>query len=438
MRAAAARAVHAVWTDGRSLTEALTTAAVPLAAAEHRDLALLRELATGSIRLLPRLQALTERLLARPLPPAERDLHALLLVGLYQLIATRIPPHAAVAATVAAVGVLPGRRRPWAPGLVNALLRRFQRERDDLLAQVEQEPSARWLLPAWLLARLQAAWPAHWQDLVAASNGRAPMALRVNRCRTDLHAYAARLAAAGHPAQPVPGLPAALQLATPVARDVLPGHAEGLVSVQDSNAQWAAQLLDPQPGERVLDACAAPGNKTAHLIEWANGAALVTAVDNDAGRLDSLREGLQRLGHQAQILCADATAAAIDWPGAPYRRILLDAPCSALGVLRRHPDIKLLRRPADLPALVATQAAMLTALWPLLAAGGRLLYATCTLLPEENEQQIRAFLAAHHDARVAHCAPLPQALARDPGWQLLPRPDGGDGFYYAVLEKPVG
>ncbi|TVQ84068.1 MAG: 16S rRNA (cytosine(967)-C(5))-methyltransferase RsmB [Chromatiaceae bacterium] len=438
MRAAAARTLLAVWAQGRSLTEALATEARTLAAADRRDDALLRELASGSIRLLPRLQALAAILLARPLPPGDRIVQALLLVGLYQLIATRIPPHAAVAATVAAAHDLDGRRRPWGPGLVNATLRRFQRERDALLTEVLRDPAARWLLPSWLHARLQAAWPAHWQDLIDASNGRAPMVLRINRRRVDLAAYTATLATAGLTARPLPGLPQALQLDDPVAVADLPGYAQGLVSVQDSSAQWAAHLLDPQPGERVLDACAAPGGKTAHLIEYINGAALVTAVDRDAARLDSLRTGLDRLGHQARVLLGDATAPAADWPGAPYQRILLDAPCSATGVIRRHPDIKLLRRPADIPSLVATQAAMLAALWPLLAPGGRLLYATCALLPEENEQQVRAFLAAHPEASACPLGPLPGGLPRDPGWQLLPRPDGGDGFYYALLEKQAG
>jgi 16S rRNA (cytosine967-C5)-methyltransferase len=429
VRATAATAVSAVCHHGRSLTDALAQAPLP---ADPRDGALLQELAFGTIRLLPRLRALTAILLKRPPKPADRVIEALLFVGLYQLMATRIPAHAAVSATVAAARRL---QRPWASGLINASLRRFQRDGEALLARADQDPAARWLFPDWLLARLQQAWPEDWQAIVEASNGRGPMFLRVNPLRTDLAGYAARLAAAGIAARPVPGQPDALRLERPLATRALPGFDEGLVSVQDLNAQWAAPLLDPQPGERVLDACAAPGGKSAHLAEYARGALALTAVDADAERVETLRANLDRLGVVATVARGDAATPAADWPGRPYQRILLDVPCSATGVIRRHPDIKLLRRADDIPALVAVQAAMLDALWPLLAAGGRLLYATCSLLPEENEQQVLAFLGRCPDAREV---PLTPAVGRPraAGRQLLPGDGGGDGFYYALLERP--
>lgn len=432
MRAAAARVVHAVRSEGRSLTVALAAAAGKLSA---RDQALLQELCYGTLRLLPRLEALVAILLSRPLRRADRILNALMVVGLYQLVSTRIPPHAAVAATVEATRAL---GKPRAAGLVNAALRRFQRERDELLARVGTDPSDPALFPEWLVARLRAAWPAHWRRIIAVSNQRPPMVLRVNRTRIERAAYAVELAAAGIAARPLPGLPAALLLDKPVPAQRLPGFAGGLVSVQDASAQLAAVLLDPRPGERVLDACAAPGNKTAHLLEHAGGDLQLTAVDVDAERLGPLRENLARLGLTASVLAADARKVGDSWPGAPYDRILLDAPCSATGVIRRHPDIKFLRREADIAALTATQDAILAALWGRLRPGGRLLYATCSVLPEENSERIAALLAAHPDARELTLTPpagIADAVPSTRGLQLLPTAAGGDGFYYALLER---
>ncbi len=418
--------------EGRSLTWALAAAADAVAA---RDQPLLQELCYGTLRLLPRLEDLVAILLSRPLRRADRILNALMAVGLYQLVATRIPPHAAVAATVEAARVL---GRPRAAGLVNAALRRFLREREQLLARVGTGLDDPALFPDWLVRRLQAAWPQQWRRIIAVSNQQPPMALRVNRTRVERSAYAAELAAAGIAARPVPGLDSALLLDEPMPAQRLPGFAAGLVSVQDAGAQCAAALLDPRPGERVLDACAAPGNKTAHLLEHAGGALGLTAVDVDAERLQPLREHLARLGLSAEVLAADAREAAVDWPGAPYDAILLDAPCSATGVIRRHPDIKYLRRDEDIAALSATQDALLAALWPLLRPGGRLLYVTCSVLPDENQARVAAFLAAHSDARERPLrlpAGVGEALLADPGIQLLPTAAGGDGFYFALLER---
>lgn len=428
VRAAAARAVHAVRVEGRSLTAELSAAS---ARVEPRDQALLQELCYGTLRVLPRLEALIAILLTRPLRRADRILNALMAVGLYQLSSTRIAPHAAVAATVEAARSL---GHPRAAGLVNAALRRFQRESDALLARVGTDMADPTLFPAWLLGRLEAAWPARWREIIAASNQHPPMTLRVNLSRVARDDYAGQLAAAGLSARPLPGLPAALMLERPAPAQTLPGFADGLVSVQDASAQFAASLLAPQPGERVLDACAAPGNKTAHLLEAAGGDLRLLAADLDPERLEPLRRNLDRLGFDAEVLAADARRADLDWPGAPYDRILLDAPCSATGVIRRHPDIKYLRRDSDLAALAEIQAAILDALWPCLRPGGRLLYATCSVLPEENQDRVRAFLAGHVDARPLPIE-LPDGIPCDPGVQLLPAVDGGDGFYFALLER---
>jgi len=428
VRAAAARVVHAVRGEGQSLTAAIEAASAQF---DERDAALLQAMSFGTLRLLPRFDALTAQLLSRPLRRGDGILQDLMAVGLYQLSAMRIPEHAAVAATVGAARTL---GRPRAAGLINAMLRRFQRERPTLLARVENHPGARWLFPDWLLRRLRDAWPEHWQAIVNACNEQPPMTLRVNLLRTSMRNYAKLLAGAGLAARPLPHLAGALMLDTPVPTSSLPGFAEGLVSVQDSSAQLAATLLAPRDGDRILDACAAPGGKTAHLLEQAGAGASVTAIDADAKRLQALRRNLERLQLSARVQVGDALLANLDWPGVPYQRILLDAPCSATGVIRRHPDIKWLRRETDIAALRETQRAMLEALWPLLAPDGRMLYATCSVLPQENEDQIRAFLQHRTDA-IERPIDATWGLARAPGRQILPESGAGDGFYYAVLEK---
>jgi 16S rRNA (cytosine967-C5)-methyltransferase len=429
-RAAAAGVLDAVRHRGRSLSDALTAPQV-LALADGRDRALVQELSYGALRLLPRLEALAASLMHKPVKAADHDLDALVLIGLYQLVATRIPAHAAVAATVAAAKT-PG--RPWAAGLVNALLRRYEREGAALDARIAETPLVRWLFPEWLLHRLQAAWPDHWAAICDASNAHPPMTLRVNRLRTDRHAYAELLAAAGIASRPLPHADMALRLDTPVATSRLPGFDAGLVSVQDAGAQLAAALLAARPGERVLDACAAPGGKTAHLLELAGNDLDLTAVDLDTQRLGRVTQGLTRLGLHARTRAGDAANPQGDWAGGQYQRILVDVPCSATGVIRRHPDIKWLRRDTDIAQLAALQGRILDAVWPLLAPGGTLLYATCSLLPEENEDQITAFLSRTADAALSPIA-AHWGLARGPGRQILPQPGGMDGFFYARVEK---
>lgn len=426
-RAAAARVLAEVVAGGRSLSDVLPPALVVLAA---RDRALAQELCYGTLRLLPRLRVLLDRLLDRPLKERDADVDALLLIGLYQLGHLAVPPHAAVSATVAAARLL---GKPWAAGLVNAVLRRYGRERPALDAAVAADPQARHAHPAWLLERLRAVWPADWEAVAAAGNAHPPLTLRVNRLRITTEEYRARLAAEGRAAVPHPHAPDALTLAQPCPVEALPGFTAGLFSVQDAAAQLAAPLLRPQPGQRVLDACAAPGGKTAHLLETCPTCEVV-ALDQDARRLTRVAENLTRLGLAADAVVGDAGNPAAWWDGRPFERILLDAPCSATGVIRRHPDIKVLRRPDDIARLAAEQERLLAALWPLLAPGGILVYATCSVLPEENRERITAFLQGQHDS---HEIPIAVAWGRsaDPGRQILPGEDAMDGFYYACLTK---
>jgi 16S rRNA (cytosine967-C5)-methyltransferase len=443
-RAAAAIALHRVRDQGQSLTRLLQR---PQASRGALDQALVQEMSYGALRHLPRLEAIAARLLDRPLKADDRDLESLILIGLYQLTAMNVPLHAAVSATVDASRII-GKQSKSA--LVNALLRRFLREREELLAEVDEEPGARWLLPDWLLTLIRKDWPLDWESIVAASNDRAPMSLRVNRTRIDPQRYGSELATAGIAAHPIVGCEAGLTLEQPRPTRELFGFDDGLVSVQDSGAQLAARLLDAMPGQRVLDACSAPGGKTAAILERAGNDLDLVAIDSDEARLDTVQATLMRLGLSGLVIPGDALTPQGDWTQRPFDRILLDVPCSATGVIRRHPDIKWLRRASDIPALCATQSRMLDAIWPLLAPGGRLLYATCSLLAAENHLQIAAFLQRQPQAREISLSSATSGsdadqLLRAPGQrpsselphglQLLPTPGGSDGFFYALIEK---
>ncbi|MGB5145965.1 MAG: 16S rRNA (cytosine(967)-C(5))-methyltransferase RsmB [Porticoccaceae bacterium] len=428
LRAAAACVIAAVVQRGQSLSTALPAQANTVAA---RDRPLLHELCYGTLRWHPRLAAIIAQLMVKPLKARDADLHALIACALYQLEHTRVPPHAALHAAVAACA---GLGKPWAKGLVNALLRRFQRERAQLDSALAADTSYGTAHPPWLAEAFRRDWPEQAEALMAANNDRAPMTLRVNRTRGTRAAYLERLAAAGIPATPTAHSPDGIRLAVPRAVTELPGFDAGLISVQDEAAQLCAALLAPQPGQRVLDACCAPGGKTGHLLELEPGTGELVAIDNDAERLQKVAANLSRLGLNAHLLAADAGATAAWWDGVPFDRILLDAPCSATGVLRRHPDIKLLRRPGDIATLAATQAHLLAGLWETLAPGGLLLYATCSVLRAENDAVVMAFAAARSDVRVRPLADHP-GLATAAGRQWLPAVGGNDGFYYALLER---
>ncbi len=412
----------------QSLNSAIPAEIEALEAAQERALA--RELAFGVMRDYYRLDFFLQRLLAKPLKAKDADVRCALLLGLYQLNSLRLPAYAAVSATVDLAQVL---RKPWARGLINGVLRQFQRQGPELVQAAEAEPQAATAHPQWLLRRLREAWPEHWQAIIAANNQRPPMVLRVNRRRQPRAAYLARLAEAGLEGQALAASEDGVVLTQACDVSRLPGFAQGAVSVQDGAAQQAAILLAAEPGQRVLDACAAPGGKSAHILERCPEVALV-AVERDPARLQQVSDTLARLGLRAELHAADVAATADWWDGRPFERILLDVPCSATGVIRRNPDIKYLRRDGDITTLAREQGRILEAVWPLLAPGGRLLYATCSILPEENQDQVRAFLAAHPEARER---PLAVDWGRPcaAGRQILPGEQGMDGFYYAMLEK---
>lgn len=395
------------------------------------DAALVQELAYGTLRWFHQLAGIAAVLLTKPLKPKDQDVYALLLAGLYQLRTLRVATHAAVDETVAATEAL---GKPWAKGLINACLREYLRRNADMATLVDSDPALKLSHPAWLLEKFRNAWPEDGEHIAQANNERPPLTLRVNLCRQTRDAYLEKLRAANIAVQPTSILDTDVTLTTPVPVAVLPGFAAGAVSVQDAGAQWAAMLLDAQPGERVLDACAAPGGKTGHILERTPGLTELVALDREPARVALIEQNLRRLGLTARLLAADATEPGAWWDRRPFDRILLDVPCSATGVIRRHPDIKLRRQPGDLPKLTATQAQLLAALWPLLRPGGKLLYVTCSILPEENEQQIMAFLARENAAAEA---PLPTTVgrARAVGRQILPGDYGMDGFYYAGLLK---
>jgi 16S rRNA (cytosine967-C5)-methyltransferase len=415
--------------DGRSLDRVLADAPTTLG---ERDRALAAELSFGVCRWYRRLDTLVSELLQKPFRRKDRDLHVLLLIGAYQLLHSRIPTHAALSSTVEATRRL---GKGWASGLVNGVLRRLQREREALEARVDASEAVRYAQPDWLYEAIRAAWPAECAEVCDALQQRPPMTLRVDLRQIARAVYADRLAAAGLGARPHAQVSTALVLEAPVPVERLPGFAQGLVSVQDAGAQLAGAYLALEAGHGVLDACAAPGGKTLDVLQRADGLR-VTALDIDAARLGRISENLRRAGLTAELCVADAAEpGGTPWGGRRYDRILVDAPCSATGVMRRHPDIRLLRRPGDIPELVRRQAAILDALWPLLTEGGRLLYVTCSLLPEENAQQIEAFVARHPAAEPVE---LPASPGRrvGKGVQLLPGVDDTDGFYYAALRKP--
>ena len=433
MRAAAAEVLHAVTAKGQSLDAAITGVESRVPA---DDRALLRMLCYGSLRHHWQLQHWIGLLLGRPLKKKDRIVNALLAVGLYQINDTRIPDHAAVSQTVEAARLL---RRPKLAGLVNACLRRFQREHiADSACELEE---VRWNHPQWFIEALKRDWPDDWEAILAADDARAPMWLRANSSMNSADEYQEKLEAVGIRADTLEGVPDALRLAEPCPVESLPGFADGAASVQDAAAQIAARWLLGHKRGAILDACAAPGGKSGHLLEIGGDDIALTAVERDSSRIDSIQQNLERLGCNATIIAADASKPHEWWNGEPFDGILLDAPCSASGVIRRHPDIKLLRRASDIEALSRLQSELLEALWPLLAPGGRLLYATCSTLASENDVVAGRFLE-HHDDAVEDDV-LPNNNVRDLmrrkacGYQILPGTAGLDGFYYACLEKKV-
>ncbi|ASR42513.1 16S rRNA (cytosine(967)-C(5))-methyltransferase [Xanthomonas citri pv. mangiferaeindicae] len=423
VRVQAAQVLDAVAHRGTSLKAALATALPTLT--DPRDRALLEAICFGALRGAARYDRALAAWIPRPLPRRDASLRALLHVGFAQLDPLGLPAHAALSATVEAARAM---GRSHQAGLVNALLRRAQRD-----GLPPPAPGDGW--PAWLLAQVREDWPDAWEAILAASASQAPTWLRVNRRRSTPAACIAALAEAGVEAVAAPGLPDALRVDAPFAVAALPGFTEGLFSVQDGSAQQVAAALAPAPGARVLDACAAPGGKSAHLLER-DPALRLTALDVAASRVARIAATFARLGvgEQASLRTVDALEVGRWWDGTPFDAVLLDAPCSATGVVRRQPDVLLHRRASDLQALVALQARLLDALAPTVAPGGVLLYATCSILRRENAAQVEAFLARHPDFAVQ---PLDAGFGRDTGagHQRLPGENGMDGFFYARLRR---
>lgn len=419
--AAAAQALDAVIREGGCTAEA----ALAQVDVEVADRAAVRAIHSGTLRWYLRLAPLVEALLqpGQRMPPAVR---AVLTCAIHQIEYSRAPAASVVNIAVDAVRVL---GRESAAGFVNALLRRYLREREKLVARIDRSEPARLAHPRWLIKALRNAWPEQADAIIAANNESPPMSLRVNLARTTRDKLLQDLSAAGIEAA-AGAVETAVVLAQPRDVQSLPGFAEGLFSVQDAGAQHAALLLDARDGERVLDACAAPGGKSGHILERAPGIEL-TALDIDAGRLQRVQENLDRLGFRANLIAADLLSVGW-WDGALFDRILLDAPCSGTGVIRRHPDIKLLRRPDDIDGFAATQMALLERCAALLKPGGRLVYATCSVLPAENGELVDRFLRRYREfSRVQPDLSIPTA-PRNAGAAAMT-----DGFHYACLTKGV-
>ncbi|MDD5277513.1 MAG: 16S rRNA (cytosine(967)-C(5))-methyltransferase RsmB [Methylovulum sp.] len=426
-RGVAVQVLTQVLQKGHSLTVALDQA---LASVESgQDRAFIQALCYGVCRHYHYLDFILNQLLAKPLK--EMDVKVLALIGLYQLRFMRVKTHAAVSETVHAT-----RKKPWAKGLINALLRTYLRDQETLEQAAKQIPPVVNSHPDWLIQHIQRDWPEQAKQILTENNQQPPMVLRVNLAKISREQYLLQLNSLDITAVAVDFCPSALMLDKPVPVEQLPDFFEGLVSVQDTAAQLAAGLLglDTGLGLRVLDVCAAPGGKTAHILETQPHLSALVAVDIDTARMQRVRDNLQRLQLSATLLVGDAAKPLDWWDGQLFDRILLDAPCSATGVIRRHPDIKLLRRAEDIAQLQILQKSILEAVWPLLAPGGLLLYATCSVLKQENEQQVLAFLAAHSDAFI-------ELFSGDwgrvgtYGRQILPGDQGMDGFYYARLGK---
>ena len=433
VRASAAIIVATVLEEGRSLDDVLAGDSD-----EGSVRGLKRSLCYGTLRWHVRLAAVLNTLATRSPDQLPPRLRALLEIGLFQLVAGETAAHAAVSETVSAAKVLGFEK---AAGFVNAILRRFQREQTDILHAIDRDLALRTAHPRWFVDALRADRGEAALAALDANNEHPPLWVRVNGMRGDVAWAKGELEAAGFTVVPHPLARDALQVAPPADVRSLPGFMDGRLSVQDAAAQLAVDLLDPQAGERILDACAAPGGKTCHILERTNDTADVTALDVAEPRLARVRENLERLGLHAGLVAADVENARGWWDGRPYDRVLLDVPCSATGVIRRHPDIKILRRSRDIPALARKQANLLTAAWGVVKPGGRLLYTSCSVLAAENERVITTFLARMPGVRdltpeLTSSWPSRPAGA-GPGYQVLPGEAGMDGFYYACLSKPL-
>ena len=428
-RVTAMQVLIAVIKHGRSLNSCLNERVETLR--DPRDRALAKELCYGVLRWYHRLSAILEQLLNKPLRSRDADVQIALLIGVYQILYARVPSHAAVDESVK---LTKSRRKSWAGNMVNGVLRTFLRDQQALMSRLEENQTAVFSHPEWLIEMVRSAWPDDWQAVLQANNEHPPMSLRVNEKQCSRDEVLAMLANRGIAAHAHQHARSGIALQRPIGVEELPGFAEGLVSVQDGAAQLSGDLLAMQPGHRILDACAAPGGKTALILERSPADQLLTAVDIDTRRLERLHANLRRLKLSCRVVCADVADVASWWDGVAFERVLLDAPCTGSGVIRRHPDIKLLRGASDLEDQSRRQEQLLEALWHVLAPAGQLLYATCSIVPLENDRVIERFLNRHEDAQIQS---IDAEWGRKTGFgrQILPGDGGMDGFYYAVLVK---
>ena len=428
-RLAVVKILLQVTQHGRNLPDSIAKYADKI---EDSDKPLVQAMSYGVIRLLPRLEYIADQLISKPLKTKDYDVVLLILTGLYQLIEMRIPDHAAVSETVKVTKAL---KKHWAKNFVNAVLRNYQRQAEQLTENVKNNEVAEFAHPQWWLNIIKKNWlkDKNWQQILDANNQNPPMTLRINSSFISRDDYIQLLSEKNITACPTKHSPDGIKLDKPLQVTSLPLFHEGKVSVQDEAAQLAAVLLNPQQGDRILDACAAPGGKTIHLLERENDIELL-AIDIEESRLEKVQENLTRTNLKAKLLAANAFTPDIWWDNIPFDRILLDAPCSASGVIRRHPDIKLLRQQSDIANLVEDQAQILAALWPLLKTEGMLLYATCSVLAEENTLQIEKFLQQNSNAELI---PITSDWGQQQiaGKQILTGEDGMDGFFYALLQK---
>jgi 16S rRNA (cytosine967-C5)-methyltransferase len=426
LRTTAAQIVAQLLSATSNLTELLDE--VPVT---YSDRAYLQEICFGTVRFLPRLERILSLLLQQPVSRLPIFIHALLLVGLFELDYTHTAPYAVINEIV---GCTKTKRTMQLSGMVNAVLRNYLRRRENIRSQLQDDREAVTAHPLWLIHAIEQAWSNSAQDIYLANNTKAPMALRINQRKIMPEEYIDQVLSQGITIRPSPWHKNGAVLETPLPVTALPGFIYGLCSVQDLAAQWAAELLDLKPGLRVLDVCAAPGGKTAHILELEPNLAECVAMDKNPKRVARIKENLARLQLQATIICADAQLAQISGVTGEFDRILLDAPCSATGVIRRHPDIKMLRQPGDIAKFAQQQLQLLVVNWTRLKKGGELLYATCSILPEENDHVIAAFLAQTADASVIPFF-FHIGIKTTHGWQILPGQDDMDGFYYAGLRK---
>lgn len=423
---------------GQSLSQALGEGLGQFT--DKRDRAFTQNLVVGTLRWQIRLEAIRALLLKKKLKAKDEDINQLILIGLYQILYMDTPEHAAVSETVSVTKRL---KKTWAKALLNGVLRNFLRQKETLCAEVDLKPAYQYAHPQWFTKKIRHAYPEQWHAILEANNQPAPLTLRINPLVTQPQDYLKLLEtfknnqAWSFLAQKHSKSEQGILLSQGVDVTQLPLYEEGGFSVQDGAAQQAAYLLNPQPGEHILDACAAPGGKTTHLLERSNNQAKLFALEKEPERLERLSENLYRLNLEADIEVGDASQPETWWSGQLFDKILLDAPCSATGIIRRHPDIKWHRTPEDIEALVETQAAILKALWPLLKPNGQLLYATCSILPDENKQQMRHFLDTEPSAQAMEMS-VDWGTGSQPsdlGKQILPGESGMDGFYYCLLSK---